>query len=258
VLANDGRAWRVYFASDDIRQNTSPNPDDWYTCDAQPGLRPAESGVPWRGFGLAWCTYPPIRQVLGHALTDELQGRASFQSYNQGRAFQIAGQRTTYLVYLDANEETIDDQYLTGAWQLQGVQSAPTAPPAGAPVNSNNFQANVRVICNDTKGQVWFDGTVRRNGQPLDGYRIAFKSTKVPGTEPATPPAISGPHSDHPDWSSGYYAHIVDASAPHAKDKSLQVWLMDNSGIRVSDYGYWQTDGAGGPCNKAVINFEAP
>lgn len=259
VLANDGRAWRVYFDSDDVPQITSSNPDDWYSCEAAPGVDPAASGVPWRGFGLIWCTYPQIRQALGWVLENEVKTTASFQSYYLGRAFQLADQAEIYLVYLDADETTIDDQYLTGTWELHGGGGGvtPDATPRVSVTSTSStlFQASVAIVCDDTKGQVWFAGTVTRKGQPVNGYRVLFKSAKVPGDEPATAPVITGPHPDHPVWAPGYYEHLVDAASWQAKPKSLQIWLTDGNGKKVSDDALWQTEGATGKCNKAVVDF---
>ena len=119
------------------------------------------------------------------------------------------------------------------------------------------FTASVQVICNDSRREVFFEGRVTVNGQPQNGYRVAFKSTKVPGNAPATDPAITGPNGGHGDWSTGYYLHIVDGDKFKAKDKSLEVWVMDGAGARISDYGFWHTDGASGACNRAIINFSS-
>ena len=87
ALANDGRAWRIK----DTFIETSKNSDDWYTCERKPGLRPERSGIPWRGFGKAWCDNPPVRDALGLAkIYEDVDDNASFQSYERGRAFQVS------------------------------------------------------------------------------------------------------------------------------------------------------------------------
>ncbi|HRW10346.1 MAG TPA: hypothetical protein P5121_34820, partial [Caldilineaceae bacterium] len=257
LLANDGRAWRVYFESDDIPQLTSPDPNEWYTCEPQPGMNPAESGVPWRRFGLIWCTYPQIRTAFGRALGDEITTDASFQSYYQGRVFQLAGDEGVYIIYLDADDETIDDRYLTGTWELRSTTGTTSRGTASTPTRAGGarFQPEVEIVCNDTKGQVWFSGTVTENGKPVNGYRVLFKSTKVPGDEPATDPVVTGPSAQHRDWAPGYYEHFVDIYAATASSKSLQIWITDSNWRKVSADAYWQTDGGSGKCNKAVINF---
>lgn len=93
ALADDGRAWRTYFDPENTLQTTSPNADDWYTCNAQAGRKPQESGVPWRGFGMVWCTYSDISVALGSVVVSpdnyEALGYAAFQDYERGRVFMI-------------------------------------------------------------------------------------------------------------------------------------------------------------------------
>jgi hypothetical protein len=87
ALANDGHAWRIK----DTFIETSKNSDDWYTCERKPGLRPERSGIPWRGFGKAWCDNPLVRDALGLAMIyEDVDDNASFQSYERGRAFQVS------------------------------------------------------------------------------------------------------------------------------------------------------------------------
>lgn len=259
LLANDGRAWRVYFDSEELRQFTSPDPDEWYTCEPQAGLRPSESGVPWRRFGLIWCSYPQIRDAFGRALTDEIATTASFQSYYRGRVFQITGEDAVYIVYLDATDETIEDLYLTGTWELGGSTGSParTAIPTARRTENTLLQPTVEIVCNDTKGQVWFTGTVTRSGKPLDGYYVHFKSTKVGGDTPVAT-VITGRSDQHSDWAPGYFEQFVDVYAPTASAKSLHIWVTNPNGRRVSENVEWETDGGSGKCNKAIVNFAAP
>ncbi len=87
ALVTDGRAWRVR----DTFVETSKNPDDWYTCERKPGLRPERSGIPWRGFGKAWCDHPELRDALGLAkIYEDADGNAAFQSYERGRAIRVS------------------------------------------------------------------------------------------------------------------------------------------------------------------------
>ena len=87
ALASDGRVWRVR----DTFVETSKNPDDWYACERKPGLRPERSGIPWRGFGKAWCDNPDIRAALGLAkIYEDVDPDASFQYYERGLAFRLA------------------------------------------------------------------------------------------------------------------------------------------------------------------------
>ncbi len=118
ALANNGGAWRVA----DTFVETSKNSDNWYTCDRKPGQRPEKSGVPWRGFGKAWCEHPEIRAALGGTRSyEESDLTASFQSFERGRAFQVSdwrgipgwNQEHVYVVSLS----TYDANFATGRWE---------------------------------------------------------------------------------------------------------------------------------------------
>lgn len=118
VLVNDHRAWRVT----DTFVETSSNPDDWYACERRAGQRPENSGIPWRGFGKVWCEYPEISAAIGNVRSAETLSSASFQSYENGRAFQVANwygfagwdHRYPYVVYLSSDSGSI----LSGEWML--------------------------------------------------------------------------------------------------------------------------------------------
>jgi len=118
ALTKDARAWRIV----DTFVETSKNPDSWYTCDAKAGLRPERSGVPWRGFGKAWCDHPEVRAALGNARSyEEADITGSFQAYQFGRAFQLSDWRgvpgwdaeEVYVVILDSS----DPSFAAGRWE---------------------------------------------------------------------------------------------------------------------------------------------
>jgi hypothetical protein len=118
ALAKDGHAWRVA----DTFVETSKNTDTWYTCDSKPGLRPERSGIPWRGFGKAWCEHTEIRNAVGNARSyEESDIDASFQDYQLGRAFRVSDWRgipgwnsaQTYVVLLQSS----DPSFASGRWE---------------------------------------------------------------------------------------------------------------------------------------------
>lgn len=118
ALAKDGHAWRVA----DTFVETSKNSDTWYTCEVKPGLRPERSGVPWRGFGKAWCDHAEIRTALGNARSyEESDIDASFQDYQMGRAFQLSDWRgipawnsaKIYVILLQSS----DPAFASGRWE---------------------------------------------------------------------------------------------------------------------------------------------
>lgn len=120
ALANDGRAWRMT----DTYIETSNDPRAWYSCDVKSNKGPEVTGVPWRGFGKAWCAYLEVKAALGKSRTAEEGGMAaSFQSYENGRAFQLSDWRgypgwsakRVYSVYLPATES----DYRVGTWEAK-------------------------------------------------------------------------------------------------------------------------------------------
>ncbi len=119
ALANDGRAWRIK----DTFVETSKNPDDWYTCERKPGLRPERSGIPWRGFGKAWCSNSEVRDALGLAkIYEDVDDEASFQSFERGRSIQLSdwkgypGWRNgqVYVIYYSSLS---DPNFVSGKWE---------------------------------------------------------------------------------------------------------------------------------------------
>ena len=78
------------------------------------------------------------------------------------------------------------------------------------------------------------------------------------GTTPVVRPETSGPSDLRPNWANGYYESIVDGDAATAKDKHLEIWLLNSAGERISDYVHWDTAGSTGACNTATINFTSP
>lgn len=120
ALANDGRVWRM----SDTYIETSPDRRTWYSCDVKSNDGPEATGVPWRGFGKAWCAHPEVKAALGKARTGE-EGdlTAAFQSYENGRAFKLSDWRgfpgwNKKLIYIAYFPNTEGD-YLAGTWEAK-------------------------------------------------------------------------------------------------------------------------------------------
>jgi hypothetical protein len=129
-----------------------------------------------------------------------------------------------------------------------GTGSGTGSGTGGAIEASDDFyySGSISVSCAGSE-RVWFEGIVTRDGIPVVGAEVGFKSRLVPGTEPVTRPAVTN--------TGGYYSHWVDADASTAKDKHLEIWVLASDGTRISDYVNWDTDGSFGDCNEATIDF---
>ena len=152
----------------------------------------------------------------------------------------------------------------------QNIPPAPTAPPAPPPTNTPEpqptqppapteppkpqYKFNIVVVsrCERQPAGNWFEGTTYINGQPQNGYKVAF-SYEPDGPIVAT--MQSGPHEGYPGWKTGYYSHIINATGPQAGN--WFVWIVDDTGQRISEIGNFQTTGPGEGCNQAVVDFDS-
>jgi len=152
----------------------------------------------------------------------------------------------------------------------QNIPPAPTAPPAPPPTNTPvpqptqppaptaapkpQYKFNIVVVsrCERQPAGNWFEGTTYINGQPQNGYKVAF-SYAADGPIVAT--IQSGPHEGYPGWKTGYYSHIINATNPQAGN--WFVWVVDQAGQRISEVGNFQTTGPGEGCNQAVVDFDS-
>ncbi|MCB0109257.1 MAG: hypothetical protein KDE53_25215, partial [Caldilineaceae bacterium] len=129
---------------------------------------------------------------------------------------------------------------------------APTQPPAPP---SPTYKFNIVVVsrCERQPAGNWYEGKTYVNGQPASGYKVVF-SYAADGP-PITSPVVSGPHPGYEGWDAGYYSHIINASGPKAG--TWYVWVVDDSGNRISEIGQWTSTGPGDGCNQAVVDFDS-
>jgi hypothetical protein len=127
----------------------------------------------------------------------------------------------------------------------------PTTPP------KPRYEFNIALVqsCDRQPAGNWFKGTVYKNGQPVNGYRVVF--SYEPDGQWATPPQISGPHPGYTDWPQGYYSHIINAPGTGPKAGNWFVWIVNEQGVRISEIANFQTTGPGNGCNEAVVDFDS-
>ncbi len=101
------------------------------------------------------------------------------------------------------------------------------------------------VRCDASAGSTRAVGTVRLNGQPADGYRVAF-SWQPDGEVVARKSSSEG----------GHFTHILQASGP--REGSWWFWIENEDGHRISEMAYVRThkDPSPGNCQQAVIDFD--
>ena len=164
---------------------------------------------------------------------------------------------------------TIHTSYrLVWQWTVASAGSPPTpTPPPGStptstptpaittpPPTSTYLFSQARLVrCDPNGGTTYVHGTLRLNGQPVNGYRVVF-SYQPDG--PIVAGIQSGPHEGYWGWADGYYSHILQAGGPRAGD--WWFWVVDDQGQRISALGYVRTDGYvdANSCQQALLDFE--
>jgi hypothetical protein len=126
------------------------------------------------------------------------------------------------------------------------VTATATVTPTATPTLAFPIATVLGCTPNDNSSR--FGGVVTLAAEPVDGERVVF-SYEVDGPW-VTAPAISGPNPP------GAYTHIISAGFSTAGN--WVAWVVDASGERISGRAEFATDGQGGVCNVATVNFSGP
>lgn len=117
----DGKAWRVLFPRG-TRQAFADDPVDGnqYDCEVEGNERPEQIGIPWRGFGMAWCRTSDLREALGGVRKDadnaEARAPMRVQRYGCGLALEF-DDRPYALAFSRCDDDA--PGALTGTWRGQ-------------------------------------------------------------------------------------------------------------------------------------------
>jgi hypothetical protein len=136
------------------------------------------------------------------------------------------------------------------------VPAPQPAPQQPAPPPEQNYEFNRAILqrCEPNEGVTYVEGTTYRNGQPANGYIVAF-SYEPDG--PVVAEVLSGPHQGYPGWRTGFYSHILGSNGP--REGNWFFWIKDSSGRRISKIANVYTDGSAGDgkCQQAIIDFDS-
>jgi tRNA A-37 threonylcarbamoyl transferase component Bud32 len=133
------------------------------------------------------------------------------------------------------------------------VAPEPQPLPVPVPVTATSYVGTAFTDCSESYDRVRFEGYVYAGGLPQNGVSVSFNSRL--GSDTWT--EVTGPSERRPEWSDGYYEHIVDANVS-GKGKRLQIWLQNDAGEDISNRVFWDTSGNTGTCNYARIDFILP
>lgn len=116
------RAWLVWFDPEFTeaewkRMKNDSAKEFYYFCKISSKLPPERTGIPWRGFGKAWCTYPEVESGMGTVEPNSYEDTSivPYQLYEHGRAFIIRG--VVYVVWLDGDALESDAGFQRGRWE---------------------------------------------------------------------------------------------------------------------------------------------
>lgn len=125
------------------------------------------------------------------------------------------------------------------------VTPTPTFTPTPTATASLTFSRAELVGCVPDDRSTRVEGTVYWNGAPSDGHAVVF-SWQPDGVWSANP-TDSGPNPP------GAYTHFIGVPVG-----DWWVWIVDEGGRRISPMGAFSTDGPGGTCNVATVDFYGP
>lgn len=114
---------------------------------------------------------------------------------------------------------------------------------------ANGLDNRATVVgCEPNADSTQAQGTVRLNGQPVNGYRVAF-SWQPDGEVVAR--RLSGEGA-----AAGAYTHVLQASGPRAGN--WWFWIENKDGKRISEMAHARTDKDPhtGKCQRLVIDFD--
>ena len=154
----------------------------------------------------------------------------------------------------------------------QNIPAAPTARPTARPVArpqptavpaqpqptaapARRYEFNIALLqkCYPNAGVTYVEGTVYKNGQPVNGNMVAFSYAP---DGPVVASIQAGPHAGYPGWSTGFYSHILGANGP--REGEWYFWIVE-SDQRISEIAHIHTDGQAGDgkCQQGTIDFDS-
>lgn len=259
----------------------APQGDQQPAADSQPTPQPADTPTPEptptpEAKAAEVLVNQQVNVRSGPGTTYAIVGAA-----NQGQRFPITGKSPAgdwWQVNFNGQNGWVFGQLVTAqnteAVQVaQNIPAAPTLPPAPPPTNTpvpqptqppaptappkSSYEFNVAVLqrCDPNAGVTYVNGTVYKNGQPVNGNMVAFSYA------PDGPPVATiqaGPHQGYEGWRTGFYSHILETNG--AREGTWYFWIVDGTGKRISDISPpVHTDGTAGDgkCQQAIVDFDS-
>ena len=258
--AKPGETYSANFAMYSIAPSYSAQPDDGSPADRVEGMGLGEIADPTHGvhtsYGLTWrwtvaaATATPIQPVELTAVVTAPPPITSTPTLTTTAApTTSAVTQTPSVTSTPTPKATASATPSLPATPTPTRTPAvtPTSPPTSTPQTQYLFSKARVVDCQPSNNGSSFAGYVKLAGQPVAGYSVVF-SYEADGNW-ATQPAVT---RDNP---LGYYSHIISAGV--ARSGNWFAWIVGPNGQRISALASFTTDGFGGNCNVATVNFDS-
>lgn len=121
------------------------------------------------------------------------------------------------------------------------------------PLPDYEFNTGVVEHCDPNAGVTYVNGITAKDGKAVNGAFVAFSYAP---DGPIVAKIASGPHPGYPNWSPGFFSHILGVGGPRAGD--WYFWVVDEQEQRISVLIYLHTDGQAGEgkCQQGVLRFD--
>lgn len=129
----------------------------------------------------------------------------------------------------------------------------PLVLQAGPPSPAYEFNTGVVERCDPNAGITYVNGFTAKEGKAVNGAVVAFSYAP---DGPIVAKIMSGPHTGYPNWSPGFFSHILGVGGPREGD--WYFWIVDDQAQRISVIIYLHTDGQAGEgkCQQGVLRFD--
>lgn len=155
--------------------------------------------------------------------------------------------------------------YLANRWTAQNVMVAqaqtipvgqlflPVVLQTSLPVPDYAFNVGLVERCDPNAGITYVNGITAQDGLPVNGAIVAFSYAP---DGPIVAKIASGPHPGYPNWSPGFFSHILGVGGPREGD--WYFWIVDEQERRISVLIYLHTDGQAGEgqCQQGLLRFD--
>lgn len=119
------------------------------------------------------------------------------------------------------------------------------------------YRALARANCTAPGNQLLLNGSVTKDGNGVNGLNISIRFSSA-ASKSVIYRATTAPFGQGRTRLQGYYTFSHKASSAQPLPETVQVWLTDSNGSRISEAVTWDRSNNNRLCNGAIISFVFP